>query len=64
MPMELSGEEIKYLDNVLERHMTSLIREINHTDSFEYKRDLRAEADFLNTLKKKFEKGIPVQRAS
>ena len=54
MHLELNPEEAKYLDQVLDRHLTGLIREISHTDSREYKNMLKAEADFLNSLKSKF----------
>ena len=54
MRVELNPEEAKYLNQVLERHLTGLIREISHTDSREYKSMLKAEADFLNSLKSKF----------
>jgi hypothetical protein len=54
MRVELNPEEAKYLNQILERHLTGLIREISHTDSREYKSMLKAEADFLNSLKSKF----------
>jgi hypothetical protein len=57
MRLELNSEEAKYLDQVLDRHLTGLIREISHTDSREYKHMLKAEADFLNSLKSKFAEG-------
>jgi len=60
MQMELNGEEIQYLDQLLDRHMTGLIREINHTDSFEFKKNLRLEVDFLSGLKKRFEPTSPL----
>ena len=64
MQMEFNPEEVKYIDNLMERHMTGLIREINHTDSFEYKKDLRNEADFLGSLKRKIAQGLSEAKAS
>lgn len=57
MLLELTSEETQYLDRVLERHLTGLIREISHTDSQEFKRGLRSEVDFLNGLKAKLKEG-------
>jgi|GEM_PF-1231591 len=53
MLLELTSEETKYLDQVLERHLTGLIREISHCDSQEFKQGLRSEVDFLNALQTK-----------
>ena len=64
MQLELSSEEVKYLDNVLDRHLIGLIREISHTDSREYKTDLKGEADFVTSLKNKIGKDLPTQKAS
>ena len=51
MLLELTSEEAKFLDQVLERHLTGLIRKISHPDSYEFKKGLKSEVDFLNTLK-------------
>ena len=64
MQMEFSAQELQYLDNLMERHMVGLIREINHTDSREYKQDLRNEADFLSHLKKRIEPHLAQEKVS
>jgi len=64
MQMEFNSQELQYLDNLMERHMVGLIREINHTDSYEYKKDLRSEADFLTNLKKRIEPHLTQQKVS
>ena len=64
MQMEFNAEELQYLDNLMERHLVGLIREINHTDTYEYKKDLRDEASFLAELKKRFEAHVAQQKVS
>jgi hypothetical protein len=48
----------------MERHLVGLIREINHTDTYQYKKDLRDEASFLAELKKRFEPHLARQKVS
>ena len=55
MLLEFTNEERKYLDQMMERHLIGLIREISHTDSFEFKNGLKSEVDFLNRMRSKLQ---------
>lgn len=64
MQSEFNSEEMVYFDRLLERHMKGLIREISHTDSRAFKKDLQAEYDFANSLRQKLTPHLSVKRTA
>ncbi len=64
MQNEFNTEEMVYLNRILERHMKGLIQEISHTDSRAFKKDLQAEYDFTNQLRRKLTPHLPVERSA
>jgi len=50
MELILSGEEHDFLLNILEQRQRELLNEIAHTDSREFKQELRRDEKLLDSL--------------
>ncbi len=64
MPLELNSEEIRFFNQLLERHLVNLLQEIAHTDSREFKKDLQSEYDFGSALKNKLAPHLSARRSA
>lgn len=55
MTMEFSDNEKLLLADVLRREHNALIDEMHHTDSFDYKEQLKEKLELLKQLRTKFD---------
>jgi len=53
MELELTMKEKKYLESMLTNHLRDLRYEINHTDSRDFRENLKEEAEVLHLLQAK-----------
>jgi hypothetical protein len=56
MQIELTAKEKQYLESMLMHHIRELSREISHTDSRNFRENLREEAEVLRVLQTKLER--------
>ncbi len=56
MHIELTAKEKQYLESMLMHHIRELSREISHTDSRDFRENLREEAEVLRVLQTKLER--------
>jgi hypothetical protein len=55
MNVEFNAEELEILRSVLAEYVTDLHEEVTHTDTREYKEQLRAEEAILRRLQQKLQ---------
>jgi hypothetical protein len=53
MSLDLTATERELLLEILEQHHTSMLRELSHTDTYDYKLFLKQRIDLLEKLKEK-----------
>lgn len=56
MQIELTAKEKQYLESMLMHHLRELSREISHTDSRNFRENLREEAEVLRVLQTKLDR--------
>ena len=56
MMLDLTDEERELLVELLETRYKTMLHEIHHTDTYEYKRLLQQKADLMEKLREKVEK--------
>jgi hypothetical protein len=56
MQIELTAKEKQYLEGMLMHHLRELSREISHTDSRDFRENLKEEAEVLRVLQTKLER--------
>ncbi|HEX5034261.1 MAG TPA: hypothetical protein VFW62_07270 [bacterium] len=56
MQIELTAKERQYLESMLMHHLRELSREISHTDSRDFRENLKEEAEVLRVLQTKLER--------
>jgi hypothetical protein len=62
MKIELTTQEREYLINLLQSALGDLREEIYHTDTFDYKEQLKAQEKLIHELLLKF--GVEVSQAA
>jgi len=55
MKLDLTDEERELLVELLETRYKTMLHEIHHTDTYEYKRLLQQKADLMEKLREKVE---------
>jgi len=55
MHLEINPQEQRTLERILRRYLSELRNEIDHTDSREFREDLKHEAEVLAALRAKLE---------
>ena len=55
MQLEINPQEQRTLERILQRYLSELRNEIDHTDSREYRDGLKHEAEMLAALRAKLE---------
>ena len=61
MLLDISAQERKFLSELLEAKQNSMLHEINHTDTNDFKEMLKKDLEVLETLKAKIERLGSVQ---
>lgn len=61
MSLEVTDAERDFLIELLDARHTSMLRELHHTDSYEYKELLQKKIDLLESLSQKL-KSVSVAR--
>ena len=56
MLLDISAQERKFLSELLEAKQNSMLHEINHTDTNDFKQLLKKELEVLETLQAKIER--------
>ncbi|HKX13083.1 MAG TPA: hypothetical protein VJP40_08020 [bacterium] len=56
MHIELTAKEKQYLESMLMHHLRELSREISHTDSRNFRENLKQEAEVLRVLQTKLDR--------
>ena len=60
MTLHINEEEKEFLLNLLKSEHMSLLDELHHTESYDYKQMLKQKDAFLNMLKSKIEATLDV----
>ena len=61
MLLDISAQERKFLSELLQAKQNSMLHEINHTDTNDFKEMLKKDLEVLETLKAKIERLGSVQ---
>ena len=61
MLLDISAQERKFLSDLLEAKQNSMLHEINHTDTNDFKQMLKEELEVLEAIKGKLERLGSVQ---
>ena len=56
MLLDISNEERAFLSELLEAKQNSMLHEINHTDTQQFRRILKQQLELLEALKSKIER--------
>ena len=63
MLLEISDQEAAFLTELLTAKQNSMLHEINHTDTQEFKKTLKLQFELLETLKSRIERLISSQQS-